>query len=44
MAALNPAPGKVVSIADAVPDPPVSEGRYYLVASQNGADRRLGRQ
>jgi hypothetical protein len=43
-AAVNPAPGQLVSVADTLPNPPVGEGRYYLVASQSGSDRRLGRQ
>lgn len=44
MAAQHPTPGQIVSVADTLPDPAVGEGRYYLVASQSGADRRLGRQ
>jgi hypothetical protein len=44
MAAQSPTPGQLVSVPDTLPDPPVGQGRYYLVASQNGADRRLGRQ
>jgi len=44
MAAQNPSPGQIVNVADTLPEPPVGEGRYYLVASQSGADRRLGRQ
>ena len=44
MAAQNPTPGQIVSVADTLPDPPVGQGRYYLVASQNGPDRRLGRK
>jgi len=43
-AAANPAPGQIVSVLDTLPDPAVGEGRYYLAASQNGVDRRLGRQ
>jgi len=43
-AAVNPAPGQVVNVPDVLPDPAIGEGRYYLVASQSGADRRLGRQ
>jgi hypothetical protein len=43
-AAVSPAPGQLVSVADTLPDPAIGEGRYYLVASQSGADRRLGRQ
>jgi hypothetical protein len=43
-AAVSPAPGQIVSVPDTLPDPVVGEGRYYLVASQSGADRRLGRQ
>lgn len=43
-AATNPTPGQLVTVADPLPDPAVGEGRYYLAASQNGADRRLGRQ
>jgi hypothetical protein len=44
MAAQNPAPGQIVKVADTLPDPPIGEGRYYLIASQSGSDRRLGRQ
>lgn len=44
MAAQNPTPGQIVSVQDTLPDPTVGQGRYYLVASQSGADRRLGRQ
>jgi hypothetical protein len=44
MAAQSPTPGQLVSDSDTLPDPAVGEGRYYLVASQNGTDRRLGRQ
>jgi hypothetical protein len=44
MAAQNPTPGQIVSVPDTLPNPTVGEGRYYLVASQSGADRRLGRQ
>jgi hypothetical protein len=44
MATQNPAPGQIVSVADTLADPPVGQGRYYLVASQSGSDRRLGRQ
>jgi hypothetical protein len=43
-AAVNPTPGQVVSVADPLPNPAVGEGRYYLVASQSGPDRRLGGQ
>jgi len=43
-AATNPVPGQLVSIPDTLPNPAIGEGRYYLVASQSGADRRLGRQ
>jgi hypothetical protein len=43
-AAANPVPGQLVSVPDTLPDPDVGEGRYYLVASHSGADRRLGRQ
>jgi len=34
----------VVSVADTLPNPDVGEGRYFLVASQSAAERRLGRQ
>jgi hypothetical protein len=44
MAASNPTPGQVVSVPDTLPDPAVGDGRYYLVGSVSGADRRLGRQ
>jgi len=44
MAAESPSAGQLVSVADTLPDPAVGEGRYYLVASQSGPDRRLGRQ
>ena len=43
-AATNPLPGQVVTIADTLPDPALGHGRYYLTASVNGTDRRLGRQ
>jgi hypothetical protein len=43
-AAMSPTPGQVVSVADTLPDPPAGTGRYYVVASHNGAERRLGRQ
>lgn len=43
-AATNPAPGQIVSIMDSLPDPPRGEARYYVVASQSGTQRRLGRQ
>lgn len=43
-AATSPAPGQVVTVAETLPDPPVGQSRYYLTASVNGADRRLGRQ
>lgn len=39
-----PIPGQVVGVPDSLPDPPLGEGRYYLVASQSGSERRLGRQ
>jgi hypothetical protein len=44
VAAQNPPPGQLVSVQDTLPDPPVGQGRYYLLASQSGPDRRLGRQ
>jgi hypothetical protein len=40
----SPTPGQAVSVVDTLPDPPVGQGRYYLTASVNGPDRRLGRQ
>lgn len=43
-AATSPAPGQVVTVADTLPNPTVGQGRYYITASQQGADRRLGRQ
>ncbi len=43
-AATNPAPGQLVTVADTLPDPEVGQGRYYITASQSGAQRRLGRQ
>jgi hypothetical protein len=43
-AATSPTPGQVVTVPDTLPDPPLGHGRYYLTASVNGADRRLGRQ
>jgi len=42
-AATNPTPGQVVTVADSLPDPPVGHGHYYLTASVNGPNRRLGR-
>jgi len=44
MAATNPTPGHLVSVMDTLPDPGVGEGRYYVLASESGVDRRLGRQ
>ena len=44
MAAQSPVPGQLVTVADPLPAPAVGQGRYYLVASQSGPDRRLGRQ
>jgi hypothetical protein len=43
-AAPSPTPGQVVSVADTFPDPPAGFVQYYLTASVNGSDRRLGRQ
>jgi hypothetical protein len=43
-AATNPAPGQVVTVADTLPDPALGHGRYYLITSVSGLDRRLGRQ
>jgi hypothetical protein len=43
-AATQPTPGQIVTITDTLSDPAVSQGRYYLTASVNGTDRRLGRQ
>jgi hypothetical protein len=43
-AATNPAPGQVVTVADTLADPALDHGRYYITASVNGTDRRLGRQ
>lgn len=42
--ATNPIPGQVVSVPDTHSDPEVGQSRYYLVASQSGTERRLGRQ
>jgi hypothetical protein len=43
-AATSPRPGELVTVADTLPDPAVGTGRYYITASMNGSDRRLGRQ
>ncbi len=43
-AATTSTPGQVITVADTLPDPPVGHGRYYLTASVNGLNRRLGRQ
>jgi hypothetical protein len=43
-ATVTPTPGQQVTIADTLPNPAVGHGRYYLTASVNGSDRRLGRQ
>jgi len=43
-AATSPIPGQLVTVPDTLPAPAIGEGRYYLVATQSGADRRLGRQ
>jgi len=43
-AATNPTPGQIVTVPDTLPDPVVGYGRYYITASQSGANRRLGRQ
>ena len=43
-AATSPAPGQIATVADSLSDPAVDEGRYYIVASQRGTDRRIGRQ
>jgi hypothetical protein len=43
-AATNPVSGQAVTVQDTLPDPAPGQGRYYLVASQNGSNRRLGRQ
>jgi hypothetical protein len=40
---MRPAPGQLVSVDDTLPDPPLGSARYYLVASESGPDRRLGR-
>jgi len=44
VAAATPKPGQLVSVADTLPDPAVGPARYYVVASQNGPQRRLGRE
>lgn len=43
-AATSPTPGQVVTVPDTLADPTVGTGRYYVVASQSGGNRRLGRQ
>lgn len=43
-AATNPTPGQVVSVPDTLPAPALGHARYYLTATVNGPDRRLGRQ
>lgn len=43
-AVTNPVPGQVVTVADTLPDPAPGDGRYYVIATQRGGDRRLGRQ
>jgi hypothetical protein len=43
-AAASPAPGQLVGMSDTLPDPEVGQARYYVVASQSGTQRRLGRQ
>jgi hypothetical protein len=43
-AASSPIPGQLVRVADTLPDPDIGQARYYLVASQSGGQRRLGRQ
>jgi len=43
-AAATPMPGQLVSVADTWPDPAAGQARYYLVASKNVAQRRLGRR
>ena len=41
---MRPAPGQLVSLEDTLPNPPLGSARYYLMASESGPDRRLGRQ
>jgi len=43
-AATSPLPGQTVTVSDTLPDPALGEGRYYVLASQSGSSRRLGRQ
>ncbi len=43
-AAVSPSRGQLVSFNDPLPDPPIGQARYYLTATQNGTQRRLGRQ
>jgi hypothetical protein len=43
-AANHPVSGETITVPDTLPDPAPGQGRYYLVASQSGSDRRLGRQ
>ena len=43
-AAGHPAVGEYISIADPLPDPPVGEGRYVVVAVEQGSETRFGRQ
>ena len=40
----HPATGDLVSIADPLPDPPPGEGRYVVVAVEQGSEHRFGRQ
>ena len=44
MAATAPTPGQIVTVADTLPDPTPGHARYYVMASQSGTHRRLGRQ
>lgn len=43
-AAVSPVPGTVLTVADLLSPPALGQARYYLVASQSGMNRRLGRQ
>lgn len=43
-AATDPVAGSMVSVADPRPSPAVGHASYYIVASQSGQERRLGRQ
>ena len=43
-AATNPVAGQSITVADTRPAPNPGEARYFVVATQSGSERRLGRQ